>query len=120
MCTGEMGQQRQRATAQSGGKTSQQQQPQQQRRTPKKQVKATPRACWLWALYVAIVALLLAGGVLWYRDRYPAEQRCPPEDDRFHDHCMEGRKHYLLSLDWSCARATNNQTHVVARVTCVQ
>ena len=37
-----------------------------------------------------------------YRERYPSEQRCPPETDRFHEHCKEGRQHYLLSLDWTC------------------
>jgi hypothetical protein len=57
-----------------------------------------------------VKALLLAGALAGggflafreYQERYPKEQRCPPEDDRFHDHCKEGRKHYVLSLDWTC------------------
>lgn len=37
-----------------------------------------------------------------YRQLYPLEQRCPPPDDRFHEHCVEGRKHYQIEIDWSC------------------
>lgn len=37
-----------------------------------------------------------------YTELYPTVQRCPPEGDRFFDHCKEGRKHHVLSLDWSC------------------
>jgi hypothetical protein len=29
-------------------------------------------------------------------------QRCPPANDRYHAHCIEGRKHVILSIDWSC------------------
>ena len=45
---------------------------------------------------------VLAGAVAAYRYRYPSKQRCPPEGDRFHDHCVEGRTHYVLKLDWDC------------------
>lgn len=57
---------------------------------------------WIRILMYAVVgAAVLAGGgyggLYLYRERYPSEQRCPPETDRFHDHCMEGRKVSLLS-----------------------
>jgi hypothetical protein len=29
-------------------------------------------------------------------------QRCPAEGDRFRDHCVEGRNHYQLTMDWEC------------------
>ena len=33
---------------------------------------------------------------------FPSEQRCPPPEDRFYDHCKEGRKHYMINIDWAC------------------
>ena len=37
----------------------------------------------------AIAAAAIAiGGHRWYRDRFPLEQRCPPPEDRFHEHCQ--------------------------------
>lgn len=58
-----------------------------------------------FVIVLVTTAVLLGGGAYGfhvYQERYPKEQRCPPEGDRFHDHCKEGRKHYVLSLDWSC------------------
>ena len=74
--------------------------------------KAKSSGCCWWI--VGLVAIILIGlgavlAVLIYRERYPAKQRCPPETDRFYDHCMEGRKHYLLSLDWSCLGARRTE-----------
>ena len=41
-----------------------------------------------------------------YREGYPLTQRCPPETDRFHDHCaVDRRQHYLIGIDWSCLGA---------------
>ena len=73
-------------------------------KNPKQQ---KPKRSWFWSIFISVVLLALSGvaGVLIYRERYPAKQRCPPEDDRFHDHCKEGRTHYVLSLDWDCLGA---------------
>jgi hypothetical protein len=45
---------------------------------------------------------LVVGAIAAHLYFYPSQQRCPPEGDRFHDHCVEGRKHYVLKLDWTC------------------
>lgn len=29
-------------------------------------------------------------------------QRCPAEDDRFFEHCKEGREHYRLKINFEC------------------
>ena len=52
---------------------------------------------------VAAVAVVLAAiaAALWLR-WFPSTQRCPPAGDRFHEHCKEGRQHYLISIDWAC------------------
>lgn len=34
-------------------------------------------------------------------------QRCPPATDRFHDHCVEGRTHQVLTVDWDCLGPRN-------------
>ena len=65
-------------------------------RPPSKKKKPQPSR-WLWHLLLAVMVLAsLASSayyaVRWYQWNHPKEQRCPPEDDRFHDHCMEGRK----------------------------
>ncbi len=59
-------------------------------------------SCCCAAVGVTLLLAILAGAVAAYRWRYPSKQRCPPEDDRFFDHCQEGRTHYLLKLDWDC------------------
>jgi hypothetical protein len=59
------------------------------------------------AAAAVLVAVLAAAGARWYRQNYPTEQRCPPPEDRFHDHCMEGRKHYMISIDWDCIGKQN-------------
>ena len=71
-------------------------------RPPKAKKTPTGWSAGYW-IGTCIAAAALAGvGVHLYREYFPTEQRCPPEDDRFHDHCQEGRKHYVLSLDWTC------------------
>ena len=42
---------------------------------------------------------VLGAAVFW---SYPREQVCPPSTDRFHDHCKEGRRHYVIDIDWTC------------------
>lgn len=76
----------------------------------KKKQRATSSTSMFRRLMMALLlagALAAAGFLAFreYQERYPKEQRCPPEDDRFHDHCKEGRKHYVLSLDWTCLGA---------------
>lgn len=69
-------------------------------RAAKKAVERRRRA---WLPVYALVGCALAGAVaVYYRRLYPLKQRCPPPDDRFHDHCSEGRKHYQIEIDWSC------------------
>eukprot|EP00967_Tisochrysis_lutea_P111685 scaffold175855_cov44-Tisochrysis_lutea.AAC.1 len=53
----------------------------------------------LYALFACGTAAACAYG---YRQLYPLQQRCPPQEDRFYDHCMEGRKHYQIEIDWTC------------------
>lgn len=74
------------------------------RKSSKKKIARRPTLwCWIGGGVLLTVAVAsTAIGVYLYRERYPAEQRCPPESDRFYDHCKEGRKHYMLSLDWDC------------------
>ena len=71
-----------------------------------KKPKQARRSALSTAVRVVVGLCIAVGGAgaayRLYRERYPTEQRCPPEGDRFHDHCKEGRKHYLLKLDWSC------------------
>ena len=72
---------------------------------PKKPKKPPRSRCCIAIVSVALLTIVVVGAAAayyLYRERYPLEQRCPPEGDRFHDHCKEGRKHYLLKLDWSC------------------
>lgn len=91
------------AAAATGGKKSDGRQPHHRwgPKKPKPRKRCCP--CYVWvALSLTLLALALPLCYYAYRERYPAEQRCPPENDRFHDHCREGRKHYLLSLDWDC------------------
>ena len=93
-----MGQQRQRNVPQSKPAT------QQYHRRPPKQAKASRccSPCLLIAVGISVLLICTSVAVIIYRERFPTEQRCPPETDRFYDHCKEGRKHYLLSLDWTC------------------
>ena len=56
----------------------------------------TGRALTMMALAV------LGAAVAWRRWSYPREQVCPPSTDRFHDHCKEGRRHYVIDIDWTC------------------
>ena len=95
-----MGQQRQRAPA--GGKGESKGAQQGYRRGPRPPKKSASRSCWWIFKGVLALAAALAAAVPIYRERYPTKQRCPPETDRFYDHCKEGRQHYLLSLDWDC------------------
>ena len=96
-----MAQQRKGAPSAGGGKQQQQQHHYHGR--PKKPKKSrSSHACWFVLGGVVMVAAALLFAVRWYRENYPTEQRCPPESDRFHDHCKEGRKHYVLKLDWDC------------------
>lgn len=91
----------------------------------RKKSRGSPVSAPLWALAASAI-VSAAGGYGFHRYRWPTEQRCPPEKDRFHEHCKEGRKvpsapafflpqilamltrccvppqHYVLSLDWSC------------------
>ena len=48
-----------------------------------------------------VVAVLAAIAAACHR-AFPSEQRCPPTEDRFYDHCREGRKHYMINIDWAC------------------
>ena len=50
---------------------------------------------------VAVVVISAATAAVMLR-WFPREQRCPPAEDRFHDHCKEGRKHFMISIDWAC------------------
>ena len=34
--------------------------------------------------------------------QYHRQQVCPPPEDRFHDHCMEGRTHFAIEVDTDC------------------
>ena len=58
---------------------------------------------------VAVLSLLAVAAAVALRWVYPSEQRCPPEDDRFHDHCKEGRTHYMIQLDWACLGPERSQ-----------
>jgi len=66
------------------------------------------RRTWCWGRTHTVFALLLGlvfaavAAFRTYRSWYPTEQRCPEETDRFHEHCREGRKHYMIGLDWDC------------------
>ena len=59
-------------------------------------------SCWCAAIGVTLLLAILVGAIAAHRYRYPSKQRCPPEGDRFFDHCQEGRTHYRLKLDWDC------------------
>lgn len=93
-----------------GGKAATQQRPQYNhyqtfygKKPPKSKPKSTSGRTWCCICSgVLMLAAAVAAGIVVYRELYPSEQRCPPESDRFHDHCKEGRKHYQLSLDWDC------------------
>ena len=50
----------------------------------------------------AVVAVLAAIAAAACHRAFPSEQRCPPTEDRFYDHCKEGRKHYMINIDWAC------------------
>lgn len=73
-----------------------------QKRLPKRRAAphSTSSVCWVVGCVLALAASVLVG--LTYRYLYPLKQRCPAKDDRFYDHCMEGRKHYMIRIDWSC------------------
>ena len=104
----------QRPSAAAAGKASQPQH--RYRKQPSKpKPKRGSRSCWWIFGEVLLLSVALGLAVREYRHRYPAEQRCPPEDDRFHDHCMEGRKHYLLNLDWDCDRICSSNRVVRCR-----
>jgi len=65
--------------------------------------RATQRRRWVWLLVYALLGCGIAAAAAYgYRELYPLEQRCPPQNDRFHEHCTEGRKHYQIEIDWSC------------------
>jgi len=84
-------------------------------RTKPKRAKMKLSPCWRACMGVTLLLILLGGsfgGYKYYRYRYPLKQRCPPEGDRFYDHCMEGRTHYLLKLDWDCKRLNACLLHV--------
>ncbi len=90
-----------------------------QQRRPRKPKAAAKAGGMVWAVSTMLLTLLIPavaiGVALW-----PAEhravllheakqmlglkvvQRCPPEGDRFHDHCLENRNHYQIRMDWSC------------------
>ena len=68
--------------------------------------RAKARSWWqMPAIALCVLGLAVGAGLL-YRERYPAVQRCPPESDRFHEHCKEGRQHYLIKIDWDCLGAS--------------
>ena len=67
--------------------------------------RAAPRRSALTTAAVCIA--VLAAGFAGYRRAYPSEQRCPPPTDRFNDHCMEGRKHFVIEIDWDCIGPQN-------------
>lgn len=60
------------------------------------------KPCLCTFIWVALLLGCLGGVVAAYRYRYPSKQRCPPEGDRFYEHCKEGRTHYQLEMDWDC------------------
>ena len=84
---------------QQQGKASNNKQKSWHRPKPKRKSssRSWPRMLMSAVLGAAVLAGGAYGGLYLYRERYPSEQRCPPETDRFHDHCMEGRKVSLLS-----------------------
>ena len=66
-------------------------------------------ACLKVTLAVIVAAVAVAYGA-WrehmLNDYLPAQyhrqQVCPPPEDRFHDHCMEGRTHFAIEVDTDC------------------
>ena len=64
--------------------------------------KGSSASRWLFVLLLALVVAAWAA----YRYIYPVVQRCPPPEDRFHEHCKEGRTHYVISIDWDCLGPT--------------
>ena len=71
-------------------------------RSKSSKAKRSSCPCWCATLGITLLLGAIGGGIAAYRYRYPSTQRCPPEGDRFFDHCKEGRTHYLLKLNWTC------------------
>ena len=66
------------------------------------------RAARRWVVASGGVSGALAvGAAALHRRWYPAKQVCPPADDYFHQHCIEGREHYRLEIDWECLGPAN-------------
>ena len=83
-------------------------------RTPWRKPKQTKKhsscsRCWVAFGAVSFVVGLLTCGIALYLHRYPSKQRCPSENDRFYEHCQEGRTHYVLKLDWDCLGARRSE-----------